>query len=649
MCGFSGYFAKRSCGDAQSIIQGMNAAIRHRGPDDSDFWHDREQGIVLGHQRLAIIDLSPAAKQPMISASNRFVIVFNGEIYNHQELRQQLALDSWRGHSDTETLLAGFDAWGIETTLRKCVGMFALALWDRQGKTLTLARDRLGEKPLYYGWQNGVFLFGSELKALRAHPGFVGEINRDAIALQLRHNYILDPYSIYRGIFKLPPGTWLVIDIGSSNESLKQPSVFWSLRETAELGQRQLFTGSDQEAIAALDDQLRASVALQMVADVPLGAFLSGGIDSSTVVALMQAQSNRSVRTFSIGFNEFAYNEAEYAKTVARHLGTEHTELYVTPQQALDVIPRLPSLYDEPFSDSSQIPTYLVSQMTRQHVTVGLSGDGGDELFGGYNRHISVGPLWRRLNKFPLSLRQGGGSVLSVLPTNVWDRLYGCVAPMLPARLRVAQPGTKVHKLANILGATSGEDIYRRLVSHWGKPCEVVIGAVAIPTTLTSQAAWPSVAELEHRMMALDTVSYLPGDILTKVDRAAMGVSLETRVPFLDHRVVELAWRLPLHMKIRNGEGKWILRQVLYKYVPKELIERPKMGFGVPIDSWLRGPLRDWAESLLEESRLRQEGYFNPAPIRKKWAEHLSRQRNWQYHLWDVLMFQAWLEQQRKA
>jgi asparagine synthase (glutamine-hydrolysing) len=628
----------------------MADALTHRGPDDAGVWVDGEAGIGLGHRRLSILDLSPAGHQPMVSAGGRYVVAFNGEIYNHLGLRRELEMSAdWRGHSDTETLLAGLEAWGVEATLKKAVGMFAIALWDRGERILYLARDRMGEKPLYYGWQNGVFLFGSVLKALREHPSFKGEIDRDALALFLRHNCIPAPYSIYKDIRKLPPGTFLKLKMGGgqfAQGSLPDPVAYWSLSAVVETGQREPFPGNDAEAISALDARLKESVGLQMVADVPLGAFLSGGLDSSTVVALMQTQSSRPVRTFTIGFNEDGYNEAEHAKAVARHLGTDHTELYVTAKGAMDVIPRLPALYDEPFSDSSQIPTFLISQLARQHVTVSLSGDAGDELFGGYNRYFWAAKLWRWLRVMPKPARSALAGVLTAMSPSNWNAAFASSSRLIPTAWSYANPGDKLHKLVEILVAKSPEEIYLGLVSHWKQPGAVVVGGAEPPTVLTEFARQTSLPDFEHRMMYLDALSYLPDDILVKVDRAAMGVSLETRVPLLDHRVVEFAWRLPLSMKIRNGRGKWILRQVLYKYVPKELIERPKMGFGVPIDSWLRGPLRDWAESLLDESRLKREGFFRPESIRRKWAEHLSGQRNWQYYLWDVLMFQAWLEAQ---
>ena len=580
----------------------------------------------------------------MMSSSGRYVIVFNGEIYNHLKLREELRGHGWRGHSDTETLLAAFENWGIEATLKKTVGMFAIALWDREARELTLARDRLGEKPLYYGWQGGTLLFGSELKALRAHPAFEGKIDRDILTLFLRHNYVPAPYCIYQGIHKLLPGTYFQIGIGSKRVGAEGVKTYWSARDVAERGQQNRFIGSDEEAREALESVLQQSVAGQMLADVPLGAFLSGGVDSSTVVALMQRYATHPVKTFTIGFDEENYNEAEHAQAVARHLGTEHTELYVKSQEAQAVIPLLPALYDEPFADSSQIPTYLVSQLARNHVTVSLSGDGGDELFGGYNRYFWAQNIWRKLGWMPLSLRAGIAGMLTTMKPDTWNSAFGQLERFLPARLRYANPGDKLHKLADILAVRSPEEIYWGLVSHWKQPAQLVKGATEPTTVLTEAGLWADVPDLTHRMMYLDTVTYLPDDILTKVDRAAMGVSLETRVPMLDHRVLEFAWTLPLSMKVRGGQSKWLLRQVLYRHVPKSLIERPKMGFGIPLDVWLRGPLKTWAEGLLDPVRLEREGYFRSGPIQEKWREHLAGQRNWSYYLWDVLMFQAWLE-----
>jgi len=622
----------------------MADAIIHRGPDDSGVWVDEAEGVALAHRRLAILDLSPAGHQPMLSVSGHFVMVFNGEIYNHLELREELTGQIWRGHSDTETLLAAFERWGIEATLKKSVGMFAIALWDRESRSLTLARDRLGEKPLYYGWQGETFLFGSELKALRAHPAFGVEIDRNALALFLRHNAVPAPYSIYRDIRKLPPGTFLTLH---ARQKDAQPVAYWSARAVAEAGQRNLFRGSDAEAIIELERLLRKSIAGQMLADVPLGAFLSGGIDSTTVVALMQAQSTRPVKTFTIGFNEAGYNEAEHAHAVARHLGCEHTELYVTPQDAMDVIPNLSAVYDEPFADSSQIPTCLVSHLARQHVTVSLSGDGGDELFGGYNRYFWARNIWRKLGWVPRPLRAALAGVLTSVPPASWNTAFQKLERWLPARLRYATPGDKLHKAAEILAVRSPEEIYLGLVSHWKNPAQLVPGSHEPPTILTDPSYQADLPDFEHRMMYLDTVTYLPDDILTKVDRAAMSVSLETRVPLLDHRVVEFAWTLPLDMKIRHGQGKWLLRQVLDRHVPKSIMERPKMGFGVPIDHWLRGPLKPWAAALIEPARLTREGIFDPAPIQRKWLEHQAGTRNWSYHLWDILMFQQWQEAQK--
>jgi asparagine synthase (glutamine-hydrolysing) len=648
MCGFAGFIQRAfSAHDVAAAVRAMTDTLVLRGPDDGDVWLDRDAGVALGHRRLSVLDLSQAGHQPMTSANGRYVIAFNGEIYNHLDLRKVLngrGDHSWRGHSDTETLLAGICAWGVEATLRQCAGMFAFAVWDRETRSLTLARDRMGEKPLYYGWQGETFLFGSELKALHAHPAFRAEIDREALTLLLHHDYILGPRSIYQGIGKLPPGTFLQLDAEHKDA---KPTAYWSVKAAAEAGQRDLFTGSAAEAAAELERLIGRAIAGQMLADVPLGAFLSGGVDSSAVVALMQAQSSRPIKTFTIGFHEEAYNEAQHAKVVARHLGTEHTEAYVTPQEAMAVIPRLPTLYDEPFADSSQIPTFLVSALARRHVTVSLSGDGGDELFGGYNRYFWANRIWRRVAWMPQPLRAALAGMLTTLPPSAWNGVFKGLARFLPAAWRYANPGDKLHKLAEIVAVRSPEEIYLGLVSHWKQPSKVVRGAQEPATVLTDQAQWPDLPDFEQRMMYLDQMTYLPDDILTKVDRAAMGVSLETRVPLLDHRLVEFAWSLPLSMKIRNGQGKWLLRQVLYKHVPREMIERPKMGFGIPLDVWLRGPLKSWAEALLDESRLAREGYFNPAPIREKWVEHQAGRRNWSYYLWDVLMFQAWQESRR--
>ncbi len=651
MCGIAGQLKNTGAANEPSLLaecRRMADAIIHRGPDDQGFWADAETGVCLAHRRLAIVDLSPAGHQPMISPSGRYVMAFNGEIYNHHDLRHQLEANGqaprWRGHSDTETLLAAFDVWGVETTLQRCIGMFAIALWDRKANALTLIRDRLGEKPLYYGWQgegeNAAFLFGSELKALRGHPQFGAKIDRNALALFLRHNYIPAPHSIYEGIRKLPPGCLLTVSLGQREPRI---TVYWSAIESALVGaSRERLSIEPNEAVDELESLLKSAVSQQMMADVPLGAFLSGGVDSSTIVALMQAQSSRPVKTFTIGFHETGYNEAEHAKAVARHLGTDHTELYVTPQEAMAVIPRLPAMFDEPFADSSQIPTFLVSELARRHVTVSLSGDAGDELFSGYTRYTATAGIWQKLSRLPLPLRRIAANSITTLSPGTWDAL----AVLLPsARLR-HRFGDKLHKGAGVLASKTIDRLYHSLVSHWNDPAQVVLGGHEPETLLTGLRPKLTGLEPVERMMALDLVTYLPDDILAKVDRAAMAVSLESRVPLLDHRVVEFAWRLPQSLKLRDGVGKWVLRQVLYRHVPQSLIDRPKMGFGVPIDSWLRGPLREWAEALLDESRLRREGYFDPTLIRQKWAEHLNGRRNWAYHLWDVLMFQAWLEAQ---
>ena len=644
MCGIAGFLVKNRMnygGNLSEQATHMAAAIISRGPDDSGVWTDKAAGVALSHARLSVVDLSPAGHQPMESASGRYAIVFNGEIYNHKEIRYNLRdqVSYWRGHSDTETLLNAIEVWGLESALKRCEGMFALALWDRTKSILMLARDRLGEKPLYYGWQgegvNTAFLFGSELKALRKHPSFKFDINRDAINLLLRHNCIPAPYSIYNKISKLMPGTILSISI---NDTEPKISEYWSLKEVAMKGLDNLHSGSDAEVINGLEDVLKRSVEQQMVADVPLGAFLSGGVDSSLIVALMQQQSTQPVKTFTIGFSDDSYNEAKHAKEVAKYLNTDHAELYVSHQDAINVIPKLPKIYDEPFSDSSQIPTFLVSQLARNHVTVSLSGDAGDELFCGYNRYLLTDQLWGKLSKLPISMRRGLAGMMTTLSPEAFNKFLG----FLPYN----RVGEKIHKAASVMESSSIDELYLRLVSHWNNPESIVLNSSEPITQLTSATSNISRLSQIQKMMLMDTLTYLPDDILTKVDRAAMGVSLETRIPFLNHNVVEYAWRMPMNFKVRNGEGKWALRQILYKYIPKEMIERPKMGFGVPIDSWLRGPLREWAEELLDESRLRQEGFFNPEQIRQKWREHLSGTRNWQHQLWDVLMFQAWLEEQ---
>lgn len=646
MCGINGLMTVQSvsCDQLHLRAKKMADAIGHRGPDSFGTWADESAGIALGHRRLAIVDLSPAGHQPMASTDERYVLAFNGEIYNHLVLRAELEASShapaWRGHSDTETLLAGFTAWGIKETLQRAVGMFAIALWDRQDRRLTLARDRLGEKPLFYGWVHGSFVFGSELKALRAYPGFDNPISRDALALYLQHCAVPAPYSIYQDIFKLEPGCLLTLDAVGLAHQRCQSSHYWRFSDVVQQGLANPIQ-SEAEALGVLESTLSQAVAQQAVADVPLGAFLSGGIDSSLIVALMQAQSRRPVQTFTVGFEEAGFDESPHALAVAKHLGTSHHELRVSAADARAVIPMLPAMYDEPFADSSQIPTHLVSKAARQHVTVALSGDAGDELFGGYNRYFWGKRVWNRVGWMPPLARQALGTGIQQLPVQTWDSL----GRAMPGKHGIARLGDKAHKMAHRMQTVGNTDeLYRSLVTEWPDAVKLVRGAHSVTTKLDDMALVAGVTDVEHRMMLWDTVTYLPDDILTKVDRAAMSVSLETRVPFLDHHVVELAWRLPLHMKIRGGQGKWALRQVLYKHVPRELIERPKAGFGIPVGQWLCGPLREWAESLLNEARLQREGYFDPAPVRKAWAEHLSGRRDWTPRLWAILMFQAWLE-----
>ncbi len=643
MCGLAGLFNQGSILKQKSSVKSMIDKIQHRGPDDSGVWVDQDAGIELAHCRLSIIDPSPAGHQPMESASGRYVIVYNGEIYNHLALRESLASDGffveWKGRSDTETMLSCIEAWGIESALRRTVGMFAMAVWDKKRGELTLARDRIGEKPIYYGWQDEVFLFGSELKAIKAYSAFNASIDRDALHLYARYNYIPAPYTIYQGISKLMPGSMLTVS--NSFDELKVRD-YWS----SECLKNKIFEGSPEEAVSSLESLLMSAVDQQMIADVPLGAFLSGGIDSSTIVALMQAQSNKKIKTFSIGVDEDLYNEAEHAKAVASHLGTDHTELYVSDKECMSVIPRLPVLYDEPFADSSQIPTFLVSQLARQHVAVSLSGDAGDELFAGYNRYAITAKTWGKISCLPLSLRRGTASMITSISPASWNRMANILKKIFPVFGDWVNVGDKLHKGASVITAQDVKDLYVRLVSQWQQPGSIVIGGKSsLLQRVDDMSLFNSLNDIE-RMMLVDLLTYLPDDILCKVDRAAMGVSLETRVPFLDHRVVEFAWQLPLEYKLRENQTKWVLKQVLYRYIPKELVERPKMGFGIPIGEWLRGPLREWAEELLCERRLRNEGYFNADPILKKWNEHLSGRRDWQHQLWNVLMFQAWLDAQ---
>ncbi len=673
MCGFAGFISPHPGGldGMKALATRMANTIAHRGPDDAGAWADARAGVALGFRRLSIIDLSPAAHQPMVSNDGRFVIAFNGEIYNHLTLRAELqsagAALSWRGHSDTETLLAGFEHWGIKATLSKTVGMFAMALWDVQERTLHLTRDRFGEKPLYYGWAGSkaaqAFVFGSELKALRVFPDFGNPVCREALAQYMRFMVVPAPRSIYKGVYKLEPGCLLSIrgaaPLAAPALPLRPPAVYetltlsrwWSFADAVQAGVQHQIT-NECEAVELLEHRLADAVRLQSLADVPIGAFLSGGVDSSTICSLMQRQASRPVKTFTLGFAEAGFDESPHALAVAQYLGTDHTELFVTAHETQAVISELPAIYDEPFADSSQIPTHLVCRAARQQVKVALSGDAGDEQFGGYNRYFWGPRLWAKLAWLPYPLRQALGAAISTVPVAGWDALSRPVNGLLPGNLPIVRPGDKAHKLATRLRLVNSiDELSFSLLSEWQDPAQVVRGegerlVVEPPSLFDDPLPRALVGEGNSvlRMMYHDSITYLTDDILCKVDRAAMATSLETRVPFLDHRVAELAWRLPLDMKIRRNEGKWALRQVLYKYVPRNLVDRPKAGFAIPVGEWLRGPLRPWAESLLDEQRLKSEGYFYPAPIRRKWAEHLAVQGDHTASLWSVLMFQAWLE-----
>ena len=644
MCGIAGFLdqrppPKRVSRDA--VVTAMTEALRHRGPDDSGRWIDAEAGIALGHRRLSIIDLSPTGHQPMASADGRFVVTYNGEIYNYRDIAERLkqAGVGLRGRSDTEVFLEAVTRWGIAETLAQCEGMFALALWDRQARRLTLARDRLGIKPVYWSMQNGLFLFASELKALRAHPDWQAAIDGDAVAAYLRFGYVPSPHCIYGDTHKLEPGTVLAV------EGAGEPVVtrYWDLRRIAREA-REGAAGDERALLAELDTTLRRAVRSEMVSDVPLGAFLSGGIDSSTVAALMQAESAQPVRTFSVGFEQQSYDEARHAKRVAAHLGTEHTEFYVEERMARDAIPLLPRWYDEPFADSSAIPTQLVSQLARRHVTVALSGDGGDEAFAGYTRHRWGETLERMQGMMPAALRHGARGIVDALPEGAVRHAMS----LLPARLRPSMPEQKLQKLAALIGEDDAGALYRGLVSLWPEPERLVPGAAEKRGLVWDPAIAREQPALTERMMLLDRLTYLPDDLLTKVDRASMSVGLEVRVPLLNHHVVELAWRLPRAMKLRGGTTKWALRQILYRHVPPALIERPKQGFSVPLAAWLHGPLGDWAQDLLSPAALRHGGWIEPAPVAQRWQEHRAGRRDWSQSLWAVLMFQSWLAEEAR-
>ncbi|MDQ8022489.1 MAG: asparagine synthase (glutamine-hydrolyzing) [Moraxellaceae bacterium] len=653
MCGIAGYLNPQPGWDAarlSAVARAMGDAIAHRGPDAHGEWADTGAGLALSHRRLAILDLTEAGAQPMHCRSGRWVLVFNGEIYNFQSVRREVEAAhggsfAWRGHSDTEVLAEAIDLWGVDAAVQRCSGMFALAAWHAGERRLLLARDRLGEKPLYWGrMPDGALLFGSELRALYPHPSWYGELNRDAVAALMHYNSIPAPQSVFRHVQKLLPGHVLEIHEGR----VGTPRPYWRLEDVMRAGEATRAGSVSDETpwVDRLEAVLGEVIGEQMISDVPLGAFLSGGIDSSLVVAMMQKRASRPVKTFTIGFKEDSFDEGRFAREVAAHLGTEHHELYLTGQDALDLVPKVASLYDEPFSDSSQLPTSLVSRFAREHVTVALSGDGGDEMFAGYTRYIVGDGLWKRVQGMPLGLRRAAALGLDAVPAKVWDaagRVLGNAAP----RLLRASPGEKIGRVARILRAKSPVGFYDELISHWKDPSLLVPGARLHPLEMARAAAGVGANDIEY-MQAHDTLAYLPDDIMVKVDRAAMAVSLETRTPFLDSRLVEFAWSVPLSLKLRNGSGKYLMRELLARHVPRPLFERPKQGFGIPLGPWLRGPLREWAESLLASERLLASGMLDPQPVRQKWAEHLSGRSDWHYHLWDVLMFQQWYEQYRE-
>jgi asparagine synthase (glutamine-hydrolysing) len=641
MCGLAGFLARRALRDDEKAVvpQRMARAIEHRGPDDEGIWSDAHAGVALCHRRLSIIDLSPLGHQPMHSASNRYVIVFNGEVYNFTQLREQLAAGgcSFKGGSDTEVLLAAVEQWGVAAALRRCAGMFAVALWDRAERTLYLARDRFGEKPLYFGVCDDVLLFGSELKALRQHSAWSSEIDRDALALMMQHGYVPAPYSIFKRIRKLEAGTIATIRPTANGFSIEQQR-YWQPEQFFNEVDEQL---SAEAALQLVETALTTAIRRQMVADVPVGAFLSGGIDSSLVVALMQKIAHRPVRTFSIGFKESAYDESPFARAVAAHLGTRHTEYVVTARDCLEVIPALPSIFDEPFADASQIPTHLVCKLARRDVTVALSGDGGDELFGGYTRYFIAMRKWQTLNRLPRAVRCGGRALVERIPVGALHLATRPAAFLVPKRSE---------GLADLLQERSSRwvtaslrDFYRVGLKRWQLPHQPVLG-LSDNAVERIDGIRPAHADGLKQMMHFDTCTYLPDDILVKVDRAAMAVALETRVPILDPDVAKAAWRIPSSILLRDGRGKWVLRELLRRHVPQHLIDRPKKGFAVPIAQWLRTDLKPWAAELLDPYRLRQEGYLDASLIQRRWRQHLSGRANWHEHLWSVLMFQSWLE-----
>jgi asparagine synthase (glutamine-hydrolysing) len=662
MCGITGFIDfnknKREAFLKKTVTK-MCDAISHRGPDGSGIYCDKKMGLALGHRRLSIIDLSKEGAQPMDSISSRYTIVYNGEVYNFDQIRSLLIPKGYkfRGHSDTEIILAGIEEWGINQAVKMFNGMFAIALYDRKEKKLILVRDRMGIKPLYYGWSGDNFLFGSELKALKSHPQWQKNINRDVLTLYVRYNYIPAPYTIYHDIYKLIPGTILTIDL--TNKSIKnkfsphtsekdpnycKPMVYWSPKEVFDNGQKNRFEGTESQAVDTLDKLLQSAVSKRMVADVPVGAFLSGGIDSSLIVALMQSVSNKKIRTFTIGFEEKIFDESPYAKAVATHLGTEHTQFNIKPNDLLDVIPKLVHLYDEPFADSSQIPTYIVSKLIREQVTVALSGDGGDEQFAGYERFFITPILWKKINLLPLSIRSVICQLMKTLPLVAYEMLFKIMNPVLPGPLKTRPAGDSINRILNVLGAKSQDDAYSRIMSFWQDPSVLVPNTTEPLSSYTSSISDSNISNFSRRNMLADLTTYMVDDILVKVDRASMGVGLETRVPLLDHRITEFTTTLPIEMLIKNGQGKHILKEVLYRYLPKELFNRTKKGFTVPVDNWIRGPLEKWAESLLDPSKIKKEGFFDPNVVNRIWNEHKTKRRTHKNQLWAILMFESWLQ-----
>ena len=647
MCGVAGFLMDSKSSSSVNfdlITKKMTDSIKHRGPNDSGCWNNPSEGIALGHRRLSILDLSDAGHQPMESSNGRYVIAFNGEIYNHLQIRSDIEKNngniSWRGHSDTETILSAFETFGIQESLEKFVGMFAFSLWDKKNKILTLARDRLGEKPMYYGWQNiangRVFLFGSELKALKSFPDIDLRVDRGSLSLFLKHAYVPNPYSIYENIFSLEPGQFLQVSL--TNKMTKTVN-YWEASEIIKKGSFEEYKGTPKEAVKDLKNLLRHTIKSQMISDVPLGAFLSGGIDSSTVVSIMQEQADIPVKTFTIGFNEKGFDEAKYAKSIANHLGTDHTELYISANDAIKVIPDMHSIYCEPFADSTQIPNFIVSRLANNDVTVALSGDGGDELFGGYSRYNHIDNIWKKINYFPLSTRNLISKILTypLQEKSIYSRYKSKTLTNLSKRII---SGT------NLINSETIDKLYLHVITQIPFSEDVVHDGYLKETKLDDlKPSFGDISNIE-KMMATDTINYLPDDILTKVDRAAMRTSLETRVPFLDHNIVEFAWRLPISYKVKEGESKWPLQQILKDFLPESLTKREKMGFSVPIHEWIRGPLSEWCEELLNKDRLKSEGFFDEEIVCNKWKEHLFGKKNNITFLWPILMFQSWLENQ---